>query len=48
MVEQYGVGFKLGNEALRDQVQETLNDMKADGTFQSLAEKWNLTDSVIE
>jgi polar amino acid transport system substrate-binding protein len=48
VVEQYGVGFKLGNEALRDQVQETLNDMKADGTFQSLAEKWNLTDSVIE
>lgn len=46
--EQYGVGFKLGNETLRDQVQETLNEMKADGTFRKIAETWNLTDSIIE
>lgn len=44
--EQYGVGFLLGNETLRDQVQETLNEMVADGTFMKIAEEWGLTDSV--
>jgi len=38
--EQYGVGFKLGNTELRDQVQETLNEMIADGTFRAISEKW--------
>lgn len=44
--EQYGVGFKLGNEALRDTVQDTLNEMVKDGTFAEIAEEWGLTDSV--
>ena len=44
--EQYGIGFKLGNEELRDQVQATLNEMVADGTFAAIAEEWGLTDSV--
>ncbi len=44
--EQYGVGFKLGNEELRDTVQKTLDEMVADGTFMNIAEKWGLTDSV--
>lgn len=44
--EQYGIGFKLGNTALRDEVQTSLNDMLADGTFDKIAEKWGLTDSV--
>jgi His/Glu/Gln/Arg/opine family amino acid ABC transporter permease subunit len=44
--EQYGIGFKLGNYELRDQVQKSLNDMVTDGTFDKIAEKWNLTDSV--
>ena len=44
--EQYGIGFKLGNTALRDKVQESLNDMLADGTFASIAEKWELTDCI--
>ena len=44
--EQYGVGFKKGNTTLRDQVQETLNEMVEDGTFTKIAEKWELTDSV--
>ena len=44
--EQYGIGFKLGNEELRDQVQATLDEMAADGTFQEIAEKWDLTDSI--
>ena len=44
--EQYGVGFLLGNEDLRDKIQETLNAMAEDGTFAKIAEEWGLTDSV--
>lgn len=44
--EQYGVGFKLGNEKLRDQVQKTINEMVADGTFTAIAEQWGLSDAV--
>ena len=44
--EKYGIGFKLGNKELRDQVQKTLLEMKADGTFDKIASKWNLLDSV--
>ncbi len=44
--EKYGVGFKLGNKELRNKVQETLLEMKADGTFDKIAEKWGLADSV--
>lgn len=46
--EQYGIGFKLGNDALRDQVQITLDEMIADGTFTTLAEKWGVEDSVVK
>lgn len=35
--EQYAIGFKLGNTELRDQVQETLNEMLKDGTFDTIA-----------
>lgn len=44
--EQYGVGFLKGNEALRDTVQNTLNDMVKDGTFTEIAKEWGLEDSV--
>ena len=44
--EQYAVGFKKGNEELRDKVQDTLDEMVKDGTFAEIAEKWGLTDSV--
>lgn len=44
--EQYGVGFLLGNEDLRDKVQETIDAMVADGTFMKIAEEWGLEDSV--
>ena len=48
--EQYAIAFKLGNEELRDQVMETLNEMVADGTFMEIAEHYtdyNLPDMVI-
>lgn len=39
-VEQYAVGFYLGNEALRDTVNEQLLAMAEDGTMMSIAEKY--------
>lgn len=44
--EQYAIGFKLGNEELRDQVQVALDKLVADGTFMEIAKKWGLEDSV--
>ncbi len=44
--EQYAIGFKKGNEKLRDQVQKSLNEMAEDGTFMKIAEKWGVEDSV--
>ena len=44
--EQYAVGFKLGNEELRDQVQSTLDERVKDGTFDDVAKKWDLSDMV--
>lgn len=44
--EQYAVGFKFGNEELRDQVQSTLDEMVKDGTFDDVAKKWDLSDMV--
>lgn len=43
--EQYGIGFKLGNTELRDEVQKTLFEMKEDGTFDQITEEWGLADS---
>ena len=45
--EQYGIGFAKNNEKLRDEVQETLDEMRKDGTFAEIADKWGLTDNVI-
>lgn len=38
--EEYGIGFKKGNEELRDKVQAALEDMAADGTMKTISEKW--------
>ncbi len=39
--EQYGVGFKLGNDALKDQVQKTLDEMFEDGTVAKIAQNYS-------
>lgn len=44
--EQYGVGFLLGNEELRDTVEATLMEMVEDGTFMEIATEWGLEGSV--
>lgn len=38
--EQYAIGFKKGNEELRDQVQATLDEMEEDGTLAEIAAKY--------
>lgn len=38
--EEYGIGFKKGNEELRDKVQAVLEDMAADGTLEAISTKW--------
>lgn len=38
--EQYGIGFRLGDTELRDQVQETLYEMVEDGTFDEIVAKY--------
>ena len=44
--EQYGIGFKLGNEELRDAVNADLQTLLENGTFDTLAEKYELSDMV--
>lgn len=38
--EEYGVGFKKGNEELRDKVQAALEEMAADGTMAKISDQW--------
>ena len=38
--EQYAIAFKLGNEELRDAVQETLYEMLDDGSFMEIVNKY--------
>ena len=38
--EEYGIGFRKNDVALRNAVQDALDDMAADGTLASIAGKW--------
>ena len=40
ITEKYGIGFRKGNTALRDQVEKTLKEMVADGTAKKISEKY--------
>lgn len=44
MTETYGIGFKLGNTALRDEVEEVLNELVDDGTMKILAGKYGIEE----
>lgn len=44
--EQYAVAFKKGNEELADIIDKDLMTLLEDGTFDELAEKYELTDMV--
>lgn len=45
--ELYGVGFKKGNDELRNKVQGALDEMAADGTLLEIATKWELQDTIV-
>ena len=38
--EQYGVGFRKGEQAFADAVQKALDEMKKDGTFEKISMEW--------
>ncbi|NLT97529.1 MAG: amino acid ABC transporter substrate-binding protein [Christensenellaceae bacterium] len=38
--EQYGIGFRKADVALKDAIQGALNDMVEDGTFATISKKW--------
>ena len=38
--EEYAIGFKKGNTELCEKVQQTLEEMEADGTMAEISEKW--------
>lgn len=44
--EKYAIGFKKGNTELCDKVNEGLQQVLADGTFDKLAEKYEIADMV--
>ncbi|WP_405303923.1 amino acid ABC transporter substrate-binding protein [Methanobrevibacter sp.] len=45
--EKYGIGFKKGNDALKDQVQATLDEMFKDGTVAQIAEKYGISQDAL-
>lgn len=45
--EECAVGFRKGDQALRDKVQEFLGEMKADGTLGEISRKWFGSDITI-
>ena len=44
--EQYAIGFLKGNDELKDTVESTLLEMVDDGTFNEIAEKYEVQDTV--
>ena len=38
--EEYVIGFRKGDNALRDAVQKAISEMKADGTLSEISKKW--------
>ncbi len=47
--EEYGIGFRLGDQALMEAVQSTLAEMREDGTVAEIAAKWPaVTGAILE
>ncbi|MBH1942061.1 amino acid ABC transporter substrate-binding protein [Mobilitalea sibirica] len=40
MAEDYAIGFRKGEEALKNAVEEALTELKEDGTMAEISEKW--------
>ena len=46
--EEYGIGFKKGNDELREAVQKVFDEMIEDGTAAEISEKWFGKDIVVK
>lgn len=44
VVEDYAIGFAKGNDALREAVNQAVAELKADGTFQKIVDKYITAD----
>ena len=44
VVEDYAIGFAKGNDALREAVNAAMAELKADGTFQGIVDKYITAD----
>ena len=47
MTETYGVGFRLGDVELKDQVEEVLRELADDGTMKVLAGKYGIEENAL-
>jgi len=45
--EKYGIGFKKGNDALKDKVQATLDEMFKDGTVAKIAKDYGISEDAL-
>ena len=45
--QKHGIGFKKGNDDLKNQVQDTLNEMFKDGTVAKIAEKYGISQDAL-
>ncbi len=45
--EKYAIGFRKGDQKLRDRVQEIISDLKTDGTLGKISKKWFGSDITI-
>jgi polar amino acid transport system substrate-binding protein len=45
--EEYGIGFRKNDQALRDEVQKHLNEMAADGTLAKISTDWFAGDITV-
>ena len=41
------IAFKLGNDELKDKIQNTLYELKKDGTLKQISEKWFGKDMIL-
>ena len=47
MKETYGIGFKKGNTALRDEVEAVLRDIANEGLMAELARKYGIDEQAL-
>ncbi len=45
MTETYGIGFKLGNEELKNRVEQALKELAQDGTMKKLAARYGIEEN---